>query len=1368
MALYDELQTLKLSAEEFQGTLDALKQAVPQFEQNNALNIKEVKDLHTFLGRLYKPGKDQYYPILGTAHIHALNMRYDRAITAIGALIQAAQAANASQEILNNLNKVKNALDQDRPVISHLDPEDDLSLPESVWKIKKEMQKGHYINNVQKRYPGFLKYWRSNQGSGMGLDQLLQKYVDTTNAKLKSDYEKKVATTPHLYEYTPAGGVLVRGIRNVFNRNLILTFMTNHENDLTVEQKQYLKSHLSTIDKLLVINEYAKRANEAGNEYGKRADVISNGPDHAEVDVHQRAFQSSTNGCWSCAAQMMIQSRGIKNITQEDVRNYRPNINVNKVTPEMEDTYGNDSGKNFLEMGDSILSFAPNTMLKECAVVTYNRGMEKLGVSAAQYVNNTVAYLKKTILHAIKEDRSPVALQTPGHFITIVGIDGDTLLFKNSSYDPNYKPDHTFRMSLKDFVTEHCIRKPENVRLPAIQLSWIADIKLAKDGKTLYGVPSEYASLKQDGTLKAQPADIAEIGNAETFSYNIIGKRIHRLEGDEENNIKHHINPVGYQGVSVTEKVYMPKKMNREYLEAMANKRSKEEEARLQKVDNEYYHIGYPRKHVAIEERFIPKDKGKAEPVNANDPQVREANRLEKLRDDVNSMYQGMKKFSVFRISSKGGYGQIMSSLESLSKTLGSVISKMKKGQNFNAEDDRKLSQTMNTALKQCNDFLSEAYQNQEKNTLFSNKEEEAFQQNRIRAVLNGFEKLQEMMSVLKKDNPVQAAERKQVVEQYRNLLLNERKTANALQDKSFKEILVVPEGYEYKMERLSNVFGKTPVSSNELDAAFPKDQTGTFSILKTMPSGALTGLPAIGSNNETDVLSDRDFTALTFAAAATQYVYAVLDEEFYKGEGGTFEERYNRHGSELCEYITEDTLGDGSRFVKGIAHSRSLVIKALNEYKQGNMESLANLIAEGLNNMGRYFRQVKNIDRGRYLYYSEMGQRIASMMDRDPNLKKTVMDRGLLPKNIDFLKSAGVEGKYAEKSKLYMKELKEIAEGRHKEWTKDEREEKYTDIMMDELLKETRTKTEYSDISIRVTKQKTKRLKGEANKAIVSAHKKYHEKVTKLFSNLDKFKEIENSFKQEVDEMNSYIMSNGRDEWMIMAEKKFQTEVKKLAEEQKGIFDDYKTILLSKHSDQLDEMDRTRASENRPALTEEERLAEAKKLEKANIDRVRFQLNLPEKEKAAVNKVKNAFVKFLKSGPSVLYTPIEEQLKADIDAANLEEQKKLTSLKNKTLLYTEECSEMAKPGEEEKKRENIRNYLRNTGIVNYSAKDFLDKAMHDIIKPSDGIESLHHRVDVMKGAADPIPVQQPVVQQPNRQNHTAVHGGHQPGHGPA
>ena len=376
-------------------------------------------------------------------------------------------------------------------------------------------------------------------------------------------------------------------------------------------------SNLSVIDKAKLlkkrqvtmkakVNEKTAMDNKDNPEFGKNEEikVISNSDNDAFLDgIHQKSFQSSGNGCWSVSTQLQLQSRGIKNVSQSDVRCFRPDYNaqdiqdkfkkvvkknsnvavMNELAQENYSIIENDRGNNLMDRGEAFLKLAPGCMLKGIQIDPYSDSIRKNGITREDYIKNAKQTVKKHILHAIKEDKSPVSFLKGGHYITIVGIDGDKVKYKESKqYKKDQKPDDTFETTLDKLVNR--------VTRSTVRMEWSAEMKLSQDGKKLYGVPSQYLTVAEDGTVM-MPTNNANYNVSNGYQIKdgfIVGRPNGSEHPDGNKNLEDNLRK---GEANVTELVFLPKKLNMDLLKSKAAQRSPEEELRLQNMSKDFYGV---------------------------------------------------------------------------------------------------------------------------------------------------------------------------------------------------------------------------------------------------------------------------------------------------------------------------------------------------------------------------------------------------------------------------------------------------------------------------------------------------------------------------------------------------------------------------------------------------------------------------------------------------------------------------------------------------------------------------------------------------------------------------------------------------------
>ncbi|MBO5568665.1 MAG: hypothetical protein J6A79_07040, partial [Clostridia bacterium] len=227
-------------------------------------------------------------------------------------------------------------------------------------------------------------------------------------------------------------------IRNASDPEVVRGFLNDHGNLLTDQEKEYLAHKQQSLakvrGKISAVQNSLKQGNYASAQM--QPVIVEDEGIYVLPDIKQPSFQTSKNGCWSCFYQMALQSKGVEGLTQEDIRAYRPPL-------EDDDEFGNeadgemntDSITDAMDMGDLTLELLPNTMMKSVEIDTYHRymgGKKEKDEDKLIYSENITNYVKHEIIDSIKNHHSPVGIMMDGHYITITGIQGDRVYFKNS------------------------------------------------------------------------------------------------------------------------------------------------------------------------------------------------------------------------------------------------------------------------------------------------------------------------------------------------------------------------------------------------------------------------------------------------------------------------------------------------------------------------------------------------------------------------------------------------------------------------------------------------------------------------------------------------------------------------------------------------------------------------------------------------------------------------------------------------------------------------------------------------------------------------------------------------------------------------
>ena len=364
--------------------------------------------------------------------------------------------------------------------------------------------------------------------------------------------------------------------------------LINKKGALNAAEKEYFKQHLASNAKL---RKMMKDANEMyknnKNPYAGGRLPVRNDKNTKSAEIlltKQDKFQTSEHGCWSCSAALLLQGRGIQNVTQEDIRLFR-SADTLKDTPKFGDdahkAYNYDRTSRILEAGDLLTRLAPDSMLRDLEIRQIPTGST---LDEDVYTALAIERLGEEIHKAINVDKSPVSLLRHEHYVTITGIrrnkDGEfEIKYKNSVYDERFggpaDPNKEVWTKLSDEVG-NCFGPQGN----GVSISWMSDIKMEPNGR-ISNAPRSNVFVKKDGTLdtsKDQKFDLAEAFVQEERMQN--GRLISKA-GDDESKTG---DIISKDGLSICETAYVNKQLNFDYLLSRSKMNALDKEAENARV----------------------------------------------------------------------------------------------------------------------------------------------------------------------------------------------------------------------------------------------------------------------------------------------------------------------------------------------------------------------------------------------------------------------------------------------------------------------------------------------------------------------------------------------------------------------------------------------------------------------------------------------------------------------------------------------------------------------------------------------------------------------------------------------------------------
>ena len=258
------------------------------------------------------------------------------------------------------------------------------------------------------------------------------------------------------------GNIKDKLIRVTGNIQLLQKYLEENKDKLSASEIEHLNYRIKVMGEVNKLSE--NNLKEVHDRKALIAPVERQDGTIELVHIHQDNLQNTWNGCWSVSLQLLLQSRGIR-LTQEQIRAFRPDItNVKDADGLKNEEMLNEDKKAIMDQKvDLVMKLLPNTSVNTLTISNSGANME-----------NNLETAKKLITKALKEDCSPVSIVKDGHFRTIVGINGDEVLLKDSIQFRTHGANHTYKISLRELISG----TKDN-----LSLYWLHDLSVEKDGK---------------------------------------------------------------------------------------------------------------------------------------------------------------------------------------------------------------------------------------------------------------------------------------------------------------------------------------------------------------------------------------------------------------------------------------------------------------------------------------------------------------------------------------------------------------------------------------------------------------------------------------------------------------------------------------------------------------------------------------------------------------------------------------------------------------------------------------------------------------------------------------------------------------------
>lgn len=255
--------------------------------------------------------------------------------------------------------------------------------------------------------------------------------------------------------------------------------------DLEEEVKEHVEKRIGVIEKIKTYEKNRSLAQKDRQPCVKLNDgtiMLSK-----KKDVPK---QTTQQGCWSAVLSDMLNHFGV-DLSQQEVRGYRPDIHPDKVNTEsaknLVDRLNSDKRNEIYDMVDLIQRTVPNVAYHHMALDAF--GQESKSV------------FKQKVEDSLLNQNSPVALLYKNHYVSIVGIRDNTIIVQ----DPNPKTKEKYQEISIDAVFNESAQYGQY----QIMIDWLEDLTFEKDG-TCKNVTEQWKKMGiecKNGEFKASEGE---------------------------------------------------------------------------------------------------------------------------------------------------------------------------------------------------------------------------------------------------------------------------------------------------------------------------------------------------------------------------------------------------------------------------------------------------------------------------------------------------------------------------------------------------------------------------------------------------------------------------------------------------------------------------------------------------------------------------------------------------------------------------------------------------------------------------------------------------------------------------------------------
>ena len=453
----------------------------------------------------------------------------------------------------------------------------------------------------------------------------------------------------------------------------------------------------------------------------------------------------------------------------------------------------------------------------------------------------------------------------------------------------------------------------------------------------------------------------------------------------------------------------------------------------------------------------------------------------------------------------------------------------------------------------------------------------------------------------------------------------------------------------------------------------------------------------AIGAVNNDERITNEEFVSLVFASLVSRELVGETNERYTEKDpllkGLAQEELYQLNKGVNIYKLTADPVDKLNVFIPQFAGGRNKAKSVLQEYGKGNKEPLAHMIAQGIKDISDIVRDVFDEAIGpKLVCCAQYARNLYNMAKKDPELMKLAEKDGLKTEDILYIADKGEADSIGFSSDNKIHSIRKAGENDY-QYKPNEKENVYIDKFISVLVKEEKT-------IIRLEVNKGKKFKKESRDLFRKTVKNYFltnmgSEFTKDAGNImsrfsDFSKDSIDAFNNACNEIDKIQDPNQRNTALSQTKNAFVAEVKDYFIQMYGFTDGYENALLTKYKRVLD-------NNKVPA---EDRLDAALKAEG---ERLKGKENLSEQDGNALRLLEKY------EGYMSVIDNLGIEAEFGANGRFMDYHNKIDSVI--VTKYNKKCVLPSILNDKEKVkelREDIRNYIRDKGLMNKSFDQFV------------------------------------------------------------